>query len=76
MENDSCDELTKSIRLPQMKLLKIEIELDRMLNRVWWMSRNSEIILVNVLRIKNMTREIENETLSVMGCWARLPKTS
>ena len=51
MESDSCDELTKSIRLPQMKLLKIEIELDRMLNRVWWMSRNSERIqLVNVLR--------------------------
>ena len=32
MESDSCDELTESIRLPQMKLWKIEIELNRMLN--------------------------------------------
>ena len=75
MESGGCDKLTKLTLLQEMKLLKIDIKLSRIINDILSKERGGSreygegIQLVNVLRN-------QNETLSVMGCWARLHKTS
>ena len=53
MESDSCDELTKSILLQEMKLLIIEIAISRMENNIW--STCTEDSLVEV---KKIVREV------------------
>ena len=76
MEGHNCDKFIKLKHLMVMELLDLKIELSRIRNVMGTLlSQEYDEGMQLCWEIKNMTRETENETLSVMGCWARLHKT-